>query len=178
MDKSKDAVTTNPYGANQYQLDPRQKLTWDLYVDPKSSTFGNGLQSAIQAGYEPEYAAQITVAPWFLEKLRTLNMLDKAENNLNDILDIPAIAEDGKVDSGVLRIKADVSKFVAERVGKDRYSSRQEITGKGGEPVIASPFNNPKLQAALKPYEDKIIEVIANDTEKALEVEAPDGRAD
>lgn len=42
---------TNPNGANQYLIDPRQKKCWDLYVNPKSETFGNALQSALKAGY-------------------------------------------------------------------------------------------------------------------------------
>lgn len=130
------APATNPYGANQYQLDPRQKLCWDLYVDPKSDTFGNAYKSASKAGYAEDSALQITVAPWFLEKTRTLNMLDKAERNLSEMLDLTTVDEEGKVDVGVLRVKADMTKFVAETQGKDKgYSKRVEQTGKDGEPI-------------------------------------------
>jgi len=120
---------TNPNGANQYQLDPRQKLCWDYYVDPKSETFSSGLASAKKAGYEPSTAEHITLEAWFIEKLRTLNMLEKAEKNLNNFLEM-------KEDTDTkLRVKADITKFVSERVGKDKYSSRSELTGKDGEPL-------------------------------------------
>lgn len=122
---------TNPNGANQYQLDPRQKLCWDYYIDPKSDTFSSGRQSAIKAGYDVDYADQITTIPWFLEKLRTLNMLDKAEKNLNNFLEMEEEDNDTK-----LRVKADITKFVAERVGKATYSTRQELTGTGGKDLI------------------------------------------
>jgi hypothetical protein len=118
---------TNPNGANQYQADPRQKLCWDYYTDPKSDTFSSGLQSALKAGYTQGTALQITTEEWFIEKLRTLNMLDKAEKNLNEFLEI----EDKKGER--FRVKADITKFVAERVGKARYSTRNEMTGAEGK---------------------------------------------
>lgn len=42
---------SNPNGSNQYNIDPRQRYMWGLYVDPKSETFGNAYQSAIGVGY-------------------------------------------------------------------------------------------------------------------------------
>lgn len=118
---------TNPNGANQYQLDPRQKLCWEFYIDPKSQTFGNAYKSALKAGYQNASSQQITDEPWFIEKVKTLNMLDKAEKNLNEFLEI----EDKKGER--FRVKADITKFVAERVGKARYSTRQEMTGAEGK---------------------------------------------
>lgn len=141
--KTPETRETNPNGANQYQLDPRQKLCWDYYIDPKSETFSNGLQSAIKAGYDKEYAAQITTIDWFLEKLRILNMLDKAERNLDKIMDIEieqTIVKDGvtlkAIDAPLVGQVAKVSMFIAERVGKDKYSTRSEVTGKGGKDLI------------------------------------------
>ena len=40
---------------NQYKPDPRQALFLKHYLDPKSPTFSNALQSALKAGYEQEY---------------------------------------------------------------------------------------------------------------------------
>ena len=118
----------NPNGANQYLLDPRQKECWDLYVNPKSKTFGNATQSAIKAGYEPDYADQITTAEWFKGKIRRLNLLDKAERNLDKILDLPL--EDKA------NIVLDASKFIAKTLGKDEgYSDRSELTGKDGKDI-------------------------------------------
>lgn len=131
---------TNPNGANQYQMDPRQKLCWDYYINPKSPTFSNGLQSALKAGYDEEYSNQITTLPWFLEKVRTLNMLDKAEKVLNDMLEMDEVTvkKVGEVDVIVrepqlTKIKQDTAKFVAERVGKAQYATRTEHTGADGK---------------------------------------------
>ncbi len=114
---------TNPNGANQYQLDPRQKLCWDYYINPDSETFSNAYRSALKAGFEDSTALNITVDPWFVEKSRTLNMLDKAEKVLNDVL------EDIRSDDKILKIKQDTAKFVAGTVGK--YSQKVDITSKG-----------------------------------------------
>jgi transcriptional regulator with XRE-family HTH domain len=35
-------------------------------------------------------------------------------------------------DTGKLRVKADISKFVAETLGKETYTKRSEVTGKNG----------------------------------------------
>lgn len=120
---------TNPYGANQWNLDPRQKLCWDYYVNPKSETFGNATQSAIKAGYEWATANQITTYDWFLGKRRKLNMLSKAEKVLDEAMDYDVIGENGKVDSGVARVKLDAAKFAAEKLGKDDgYGNEVKIT--------------------------------------------------
>ena len=149
---------TNPNGANQYKTDPRQKLCWDLYVKPSSETFGNAYQSAQKAGYEESYAAQITVAPWFLEKLRKLNMLTKAEKALNDTLEYNPVNEEGKVDSSVARVRLDAAKFVAERLGKEDYSSRTELTSKDGEdlpqPILYVLNNNQPKENSQPNQED------------------------
>ena len=128
----------NPNGANQYQLDPRQKLCWDLYIDPKSETFGNGTQSAIKAGYEPDYADQITTIEWFKGKLRRLNMLSKGEKALDETLDYnPVDVKSGKIDVGVARIRLDAAKHITSTLGKnDGYSTRQEMTGANGKDLI------------------------------------------
>jgi len=133
LEDKKEGATTNPYGANQHMFDPRQKLCWELYCDPKSPTFGNATQSAVKAGFEFGTANQITVQPWFLGKLRDLNRLDTAKKKLDEIMAVPFINEEGKVDSAVMRIQSDVGKFMAERLGKNEgFALRTELTGKDG----------------------------------------------
>jgi hypothetical protein len=148
---------SNPNGANQYLLDPRQKLCWDLYVNPKSETFGNATQSAIKAGYEPDYADQITTSEWFKGKLRRMNLLSKAEKVLEEMLDMPITVVDKfnrskddedyddedeqelvvRTEPALIKIKQDTAKFVASTQGKDEgYSTRSEVTGKGGDPLF------------------------------------------
>ena len=134
MAKTKDKNKSNPNNSNQYVLDPRQKLCWDLYIDPKSETFGNAYRSAIIARYEEDTALQITTANWFLEKTRRLSLLGKAEKNLEKILDLETIDEEGTAKTDTLRIQADITKFVASTQGKNEgYSTKteQDITSKG-----------------------------------------------
>ena len=127
--KIKEKPKTNPYGSNQYVMDPRQKQCWDLYINPKSKTFGNAYRSAIKAGYEDGTARQITTFDWFNEKCRRLNLLNKAERNLDKILDLPL--EDKA------NVVLDASKFIAKTLGKDEgYSDRSELTGKDGERLL------------------------------------------
>jgi hypothetical protein len=131
---------TNPNGANQYVLDPRQKLCWDLYVNPNSETFGNGFKSAIKAGYEEGTAAQITTFPWFVDRLRRLNMLEKAEKVLDKTLEMTAVDEQGKVQVDLLRVQTDVAKHLTKTLGKEHYSERTEHTGKDGEQLVPTPI--------------------------------------
>lgn len=127
---------TNPYKSNQFTLDPRQLTCWKFYTDPKSETFGNAKQSAIRAGYEEGTAHQITVAEWFVAKVRRMNMLSKAEKVLSETLEIDH-TENGKPVPSLLSIKTDVAKFLAKTQGKNEgYSERQELTGKDGSPLI------------------------------------------
>lgn len=52
-------------------LDPRQSRFFELYLDPQSPSFGNCYQSALQAGYTPETARNLTHnrPKWLSEKL-------------------------------------------------------------------------------------------------------------
>jgi len=56
-----------------------------------------------------------------------------------------------QTDTGLVKVKADMSKFVAETLGRDSYSKRSELTGKDGKdlptPILSLAFN--------KDYEDK-----------------------
>jgi hypothetical protein len=126
---------TNPNGANQYQLDPRQKLCWDYYINPNSETFANATQSAIKAGYTQGYSDEVSSSDWFCLKLWELNSVNKSVKVFQDVFESSHIDVDtGKIDSAVLRIKADIAKFLASTKGKDDgYSTRQELTGANGD---------------------------------------------
>ncbi len=152
---------TNPYGANQYVLDPRQKLCWEFYVNPKSETFGNGLQSAIRAGYSESHADTITTETWFQDKVRRLNMLSKAEKVLDEMLEMPVetmkLEKNGddydevvRTEPALVKIKQDTAKFIAERVGKDTYSNRTEMTGANGESFIPNEEQKKKIGERLR----------------------------
>lgn len=145
---------TNPNGANQFVLDPRQKLCWESYINPRSETFGNAYRSAVLAGYEDETAKHITLQNWFLEKLRRLNLLSKGEKVLEETLDYVVLNEEGKVDASIGRLKLDAAKHVTSTLGKDiGYSTKTEtdITTLGQS--VNEPMT-PAVLAAAKAYED------------------------
>lgn len=109
---------SNPNKVNQYtNPDPRQSLFLSNYLDPKSETFSNCLQSALKAGYSQEYAENITAKTpaWFKEKVGKLHLTSKAEKNL-----------DGFLDSDDERIAFDATKFVLERLKKEDYSLKND----------------------------------------------------
>lgn len=132
--KRKSTSKSNPNGANQYMLDPRRLLFWQLYLDPSSETFSNALQTALKVGYEESSAAQITVTDWFLEKLRSMNLLNKAEKVLEDALELKHFDSKGKFHLDRLQTKLATAKFIASTKGKDEgYSTKSEVdvTSKG-----------------------------------------------
>lgn len=138
---------------NQYQVDPRQALFLKYYLDPKSDTFSNGLQSGLKAGYSQEYSETILSQDldWLSENLKAERMVNKAERNLEEALDMPVevqkiegYGEDKqmvvKTEPSLVKIKVDTSKFVAERLGKKKWSERQELTGADGKELNIQPL--------------------------------------
>lgn len=144
-------MKTNPNGANQYKLDPRQKLAWDYYIDPTSETFANATQSGIKAGFTPEYSNDLTSAQWFCDKLWVLNSVSESEKVFKETLEASHTdIETGKIDVGLLRIKTDIAKFLASTKGKEEgYSTRQEQTGKDGKDLIPETYTSEEKQSLL-----------------------------
>lgn len=148
----------------EHILGIRQRQAWDSYVNPKSKTFGNAKQSAIAAGYSEGYANQITTKAWWLGKMRRLRLLSKAEAVLEEMLEMPVLVttwegrgEDAEqvvvTETGLVRVKQDTAKFLAERLGKDEgYSSRSEITGKDGVPIGPTPEQQAIANAAIDKF--------------------------
>lgn len=149
MSDEKPKLKTNPNGANQYLLDPRQQSCWSYYIDRKGKTYGNAYQSALKAGYAVTSATNITSEKWFIEKWRKLNLMAKAERVLDEDLEmetvVPVIGMFGpiidkdtkkpltKIDPDLRRIRQSSASFIASRLGKnDGYSTRQELTGADG----------------------------------------------
>lgn len=120
----------NKNGANQWKPDPRQSLFLKNYLDPKSETFSNCLQSALRAGYEEQYARVLVsqMPAWLSENLNNSDLLAKAEENLKYFLEM----EDEKE----IKVKADITKFVAERLGKKKWSQKTEAVVENKSKVI------------------------------------------
>lgn len=118
-------------------LNPQQELFLYSYTNPKSETFGNALQSALKAKYSQEYAENITseLPDWLSENLGDMRKLRKAEKNLEEVQNIDIYNEEGKPDAQLIEKRTKVDFFLAETIGKDKYSKRAEVTGKGGEAI-------------------------------------------
>jgi hypothetical protein len=135
---------SNPNKVNQYtEPDPRQSLFLSYYLDPKSETFSNAYQSALKAGYEKEYAENLTssMPKWLSESLGDLKMVERAERNLKQVQELVVVDEKGKVATDVLRERNKVDMFIAERLNKKKYSQRQELADPNGNPITLQTIN-------------------------------------
>ena len=134
---AKDKSKNNPNGANQWTTDPRQELFLKGYLDPKSPTWSNALQSALKAGYTQETSENLmSIMPkWLSESLGKSRLVEKAERNLNLALD--GMLDDPEKGKKELQYKA--SEFVLKTQGKDQgYTERTELTGKDGKDLKIS----------------------------------------
>ena len=73
---------------------------------------------------------------WLSESIESMQVLKKAERNLNQVLDLDIITDEGKIDTNILGHRTRVDMFIAERLGKEKYSTRNELTGKGGKDLV------------------------------------------
>ena len=97
-------------------LKPQQIKFLEYYLDIKSESFSNAYKSALMAGYKKEYAENITsiMPKWLSENIGDTRLLNKAIRNLDTLLD-----EDDN-----LNVKADITKFVAKSLGRDKFGDR------------------------------------------------------
>lgn len=128
---------TNPNGANQFNVDPRQANFIANYLDPKSATYSNCLQSALKAGFSQEYAENLlNIMPkWLSESLDIfgdMKRLRKSEKNLEEVQNLSIMTDEGKPDPQLIEKRTKVDMFLVERLDKTKYSTRNEITGKDG----------------------------------------------
>lgn len=144
-------------------LNPQQLACWENYSNPHSETFGNERQSALRAGYGVDYSDKVGEYKWFQRLLEKHNLRRKGERVLNEMLDMPVKVETRRVgaadeevavvktDPALVKIKQDTAKFVVERLGKDEWSSRQELTGAEGAPLVSSELKQ-EADAAITEY--------------------------
>ena len=122
--------------SDKKKLNKRQIDFLSFYLDPKSGTFSDCKKSALRAGFRMQYAENLTNAMplWLSEVMeREKRMVNKAEKNLEAHLDLN-IREKG-INPQVLGIKHRASEFVAERLGKKKWSQKNE-TEHSGEVVM------------------------------------------
>lgn len=128
----------NPNKVNQYtDPDPRQALFLSYYLDPKSETFSNCLQSGLKAGFSQEYSENLlNIMPkWLSESIESSSLLHKAEKRLNQLLDFEPVDQEGKIDNALLSNQMKGITLIAKGLGKAKYSERTEtdITTNGKE---------------------------------------------
>lgn len=119
---------------NQYKTDPRQMDFLSRYMNPKSKTYSNIYQSAMDAGYSESYAMsfQTKSKEWLSESIGMITkdkLVVKAKNNLNKLLD-----------SSDERIQADITKFVAKT--DMEFSEKQETTINIPQPILSGLTQN------------------------------------
>ena len=75
---------------------------------------------------------------WLSENIGDIRRLRKAEKNLEEVQNLPVINQEGKVDVALIEKRSKVDMFIAERIGKKKYSTRSEVTGENGKPVAVA----------------------------------------
>jgi hypothetical protein len=109
------------------ELNPQQESFLANFLDPNSETWGNYTQSALKAGYDQEYAENLSsqMPKWLKENLQDSNLVTKALLNLSEFLG----------DDDNRNLKWDASKFTLSRLAKNKFSERSELTGDKGAPL-------------------------------------------
>lgn len=102
------------------------------------------LNNFIQKVYNWKYRNELNIAT-LIETWKLDHQLRLATNNIKGFLKMSTsskkILSDGETiieieDPALVRVKADMSKFVAETIGKSNYSKRTELTGANGKDLI------------------------------------------
>lgn len=127
-------------------LNPQQMLFKEAYCNPNSPTFSNALQSGLAAGYSQEYSESIGNQGyvWYSEMLRDLKRLQSAEKVLDEVLTKPL--EDPNMINAVTRVAI----FVAEGLGKQKYSKRNEHTGPDGKELPTPIYGGISVQKEVE----------------------------
>ena len=144
--------TKKPY-KTQKPEDPRVTAFKRAYMDATNpKTFCNIRQSALIAGYSEQYAENISgrkrPPKWWLEfrdsqEALRAEMLKMSEQHFYKVLQTPDDTNDGDR----YKLKQRTAEFVSERVGKEVYSTRQEVTGADGRRL----FDSSKRERATVP---------------------------
>lgn len=121
-------------------FDLRREMAFSNYCDPLSETYNNALKSAVKAGYTKKTARSITTETWWRKRVENLiKMLPRAEEIFIEDMYMETrtpVVVDGqtlyKIEPQLRRIRHDSATFVAETVGKQRYSKKVTLqhTGK------------------------------------------------
>ena len=123
---------------------PRVTAFKRAYIDATNEkTFCNIRQSALAAGFSQSYAenlsGRVNEPKWWIqfresqEAIRA-KMLQMSEQHFYKVLETP----DNTDNTERYKLKQRTAEFISERVGKDVYSTRQEVTGADGRRLFDS----------------------------------------
>lgn len=141
-------IETNPNGANQWTTDPRQEKFLINYLDPKSETWSNALQSALNAGYTKETSENLmsNMPKWLSESLGDNKLIQKATRNLDMALD--GLLDDPEKGGKPLQLKA--TEMALKGLQKGKWSERKELGGIDGKDLIPSVESKEVVENAFK----------------------------
>ncbi len=157
-------IVTPPKLRNKNQDNNRRELCWNLYLKTVREGNPSAHKAAIEAGFSPNTAINISSMRWFKDKkdnLRRSKMMSNAERNISRILNLGLTRikkdengnEEEVFDPDKARIVADLSKLIVTTLGKDMgYSSKTEVK------VTALPTPILELDAIDVAVENKLIE--------------------
>ncbi len=121
-------------------FDPRVDIFKQFYLSPTSTTFMNIYRSGMRAGYSEQYSLNISTQrpKWWVDLVESgdytrAQMLKEAQNKLYTVVSEPI-----SQDKDNKKLQMQVSQFVTERLGKEHYSTRSELTGADGRRLFAN----------------------------------------
>jgi hypothetical protein len=121
------------------QFNPQQIAFIEYFFNPESETFSNMTQSGIKAGFDEKYSENLSSMglKWFEIAMGIYgddSFLKDIDDELKKIAKMETISHVKvgdevviKQDPALLKIKQDTLKFLAERLNKNKYSTKQEI---------------------------------------------------
>lgn len=125
-------------------LNPQQSAFLEAYLDPQSETWSNATQSALKAGYTQEYADNIMSAmpKWLSRVLDDKTLVQKAIDNLSEFV--------GNRENDNYRW--DATKFVLTTLGRNKFSTRSELSGPGGKDLFINEKDKEKSNQLVRDY--------------------------
>lgn len=141
-------------------FNPQQILFFEHYLNPEGECFNNVHQSALKAGYAEGTTNKIVEKEWYKGHMRRLSMAIRGEEVLLDMLNMkvetvvrvtPTGDEIIGVNPALVKIKQDTAKFAVERLNKERWATRTEVTGPEGIPLVSDELKK-KADQAINDY--------------------------
>ena len=131
---------------------PKQASFLAFYKDPKSETFGNMLQSALKAGYPLITARQLSSQKpnWLYDNaVVDVKRIQRAEANLDayNSYELPLDSVKTKRDIELIKLQADVSKFILKTQARAKYGEDKEVPAPNVQINIVN-YSNDKTKEA------------------------------